>query len=128
MAQLLQKGTDLLRSWFAPAQNSYTVLNPLDEPCKDVFYLPPLAPGMTASDPAVTLQPVTLADGQAATAVYGLERLALGAAVLHLVPGKAQEPESPFVYTGRTLLTPLLEVELDEAGHIVSLITRADGM
>ena len=128
MAQLLQNGTEMLHSWFAPAQNCYTILNPLDEPCKDVFYLPPLAPGMTTSDPAVTLQPVTLSDGQAATAVYGLERPALGAAVLHLVPGKAHEPESPFVYTGRTLLTPLLEVELDEAGHIVSLITRADGM
>lgn len=128
MADMLQKGTNMLRSRFAPAQNCYTILNPLDEPCRDAFYLPPVAPGMTAQEPGVTLQAVTLADGQAATAVYGLERPALGAAVLHLVPGKADAPASPFVYTGRKLTTPLLEAELDEAGRITSLITRADGM
>lgn len=128
MADMLQTGTDMLRSWFAPVQNSYTVLNPLDEPCKDPFYLPEIAPGMTALESSVTLQAVTLADGQAATAVYGLERPALGAAVLHLVPGQTCERESPFVYTGRTLTTPLLDVELDEMGRITSLITRADGM
>ena len=48
--------------------------------------------------------------------------------MLHLVPGKADAPASPFVYTGRKLTTPLLEAELDEAGRITSLITRADGM
>lgn len=128
MADMLQKGANMLRSRFAPAQNCYTILNPLDEPCRDAFYLPPVAPGMTAQEPGVTLQAVTLADGQAATAVYGLERPALGAAVLHLVPGKADAPASPFVYTGRKLTTPLLEAELDEAGRITSLITRADGM
>ena len=128
MADMLQKGTNMLRSRFAPAQNCYTILNPLDEPCRDAFYLPPVAPGMTAQEPGVTLQAVTLADGQAATAVYGLERPALGAAVLHLVPGKADAPASPFVYTGRKLTTPLLEAELDEAGRITSLITRADGI
>ena len=128
MADMLQTGTDMLRSRFAPAPNCYTVLNPLDEPCRDAFYLPPVAPGLTAQEPGVTLQAVTLADGQAATAVYGLERPALGAAVLHLVPGKAEAQASPFVYTGRKLTTPLLEAELDEAGRITSLITRADGM
>lgn len=128
MADMLRNGNKILRSWFAPAQNSYTVLNPLDEPCRDAFYLPEIAPGLTALEPGVTLQAVTLADGTAATAVYGLERPAMGAAALHLVPGQPDVPESPFIYTGRTLTTPLLEVQLDEEGHITSLITRADGM
>lgn len=62
------------------------MLNPLDEPCRDVFYLPQIASGFIAQEPGVTLQNVVLADGTAATAVYGLERPALGAAVLHLFP------------------------------------------
>ena len=49
MAEMLHTGSELLRSWFAPAQNCYTVLNPLDEPCRDVFYLPQIASGMSAS-------------------------------------------------------------------------------
>ena len=43
----------------------------------------------------MTLQNVVLADGTAATAVYGLERPALGAAVLHFVPGEQPGPNQP---------------------------------
>lgn len=128
MAEMLHTGSELLRSWFAPAQNCYTVLNPLDEPCRDVFYLPQIASGFIAQEPGVTLQNVVLADGTAATAVYGLERPALGAAVLHFVPGKQPAQTSRFVYDGKTLTTPLLQVQLDELGRITSLVTRADGM
>lgn len=71
MAEMLHTGSELLCSWFAPAQNCYTVLNPLDEPCRDVFYLPQIASGFIAQEPGVTLQNVVLADGTAATAVYG---------------------------------------------------------
>lgn len=52
MAEMLHTGSELLRSWFAPAQNCYTVLNPLDEPCRDVFYLPQIASGFIARSPA----------------------------------------------------------------------------
>lgn len=128
MAEMLHTGSELLRSWFAPAQNCYTVLNPLDEPCRDVFYLPQIASGFIAQEPGVTLQNVVLADGTAATAVYGLERPALGAAVLHFVPGEQPAQTSRFVYDGKTLTTPLLQVQLDELGRITSLVTRADGM
>ena len=128
MAEMLHTGSELLRSWFAPAQNCYTVLNPLDEPCRDVFYLPQIASGFIAQEPGVTLQNVVLADGTAATAVYGLERPALGAAVLHFVPGEQPAQTSHFVYDGKTLTTPLLQVQLDELGRITSLVTRADGM
>ena len=128
MAEMLHAGSELLRSWFAPAQNCYTVLNPLDEPCRDVFYLPQIASGFIAQEPGVTLQNVVLADGTAATAVYGLERPALGAAVLHFVPGEQPAQTSRFVYDGKTLTTPLLQVQLDELGRITSLVTRADGM
>ena len=76
----------------------------------------------------MTLQNVLLADGTAATAVYGLERPALGAAVLHFVPGEQPAQTSRFVYDGKTLTTPLLQVQLDELGRITSLVTRADGM
>ena len=101
MAEMLHTGSELLRSWFAPAQNCYTVLNPLDEPCRDVFYLPQIASGFIAQEPGVTLQNVVLADGTAATAVYGLERPALGAAVLHFVPGEQPAQTSLFVYDGK---------------------------
>ena len=104
------------------------MLNPLDEPCRDVFYLPQIASGFIAQEPGVTLQNVVLADGTAATAVYGLERPALGAAVLHFVPGEQPAQTSRFVYDGKTLTTPLLQVQLDELGRITSLVTRADGM
>lgn len=128
MAEMLHTGSELLRSWFAPAQNCYTVLNPLDEPCRDVFYLPKIASGFIVQEPGVSLQNVVLADGTAATAVYGLERPALGAAVLHFVPGEQPAQTSRFVYDGKTLTTPLLQVQLDELGRITSLVTRADGM
>lgn len=122
MAEMLHTGSELLRSWFAPAQNCYTVLNPLDEPCRDVFYLPQIASDFIAQEPGVTLQNVVLADGTAATAVYGLERPALGAAVLHFVPGEQPAQTSRFVYDGKTLTTPLLQVQLDELGRITSLL------
>ena len=57
-----------------------------------------------------------------------LERPALGAAVLHFVSGEQPAQTSRFVYDGKTLTTPLLQVQLDELGRITSLVTRADGM
>lgn len=128
MAQLLQDGQRLLEQQFAPAQAGvYTVLNPLDEDCQDPFYLPGTE-GMAAETPGVRLQTVRLADGRTASAVYGLNRPALGRAVLRLRPADPDPAPSPFVFDGKSLLTPLLRLRFDENGCITSLITRADGI
>lgn len=52
----------------------------------------------------------------------------VGTALLHFVPGEQPAQTSRFVYDGKTLTTPLLQVQLDELGRITSLVTRADGM
>ena len=72
---------------------------------------------------------MVLADGTAATAVYGLERPALGAAVLHFVPSEQPAQTSRFVYDGKNADHPsCCKLQLDELGRITSLVTRADGM
>ena len=75
----------------------------------------------------MTLQNVVLADGTAATAVYGWNapRWVLPYCILFPVNSP---PKPRFVYDGKTLTTPLLQVQLDELGRITSLVTRADGM
>lgn len=127
MAQMLQTGRDWLRQQYLETNDCYTIFNPLDEPCNDVFYLPGLQ-GKTSSTVGVQTQTVYLTNGQPALAVYGLERPAYGSAVLRLTNEMPSSTDSSFTYDGSELITPTLRVRFDELGRITSLVTRADNI
>ena len=131
MQAMLDRADAMLRAVLKDTadKTAYTVWNPLDEACGDVFYLPPLN-GLVPEDNNVVIQEVLRADGTPAAAVQGFSRPALGSGVLRLHrPESAPAPQpSPFRFAGNVLTTPLLRVCFDETGFISSLTTLADGM
>lgn len=108
---------------------AYTVWNPLDEVCTDVFYLPPLN-DLVPYDSSVIIQEVLRADGTPATAIQGFSRPALGSGVLrlHRVESTPGSRPSPFHFADNVLSTPLLRVCFDDDGFITSLTTLKDGI
>lgn len=104
-----------------PTAGHLTLWNSLNWPRSGTLVLHDLPPGALPHGEGILVQQTNDLEGRVETSVRGIALPALGSTSLELVDGPPAIQPSPFVFTGQSLETPLLQATFDAHGYIDSL-------